>query len=175
MTRLQLWPVMIVVFFIYTFILYQHNPGHGTKKTILWWLLQWHFQQLILNQSWSRHHISRVMRKPAYCICENKDADQLCSNRKADQPLCFRFIHRIIPLLPKSKISSLQPSSVIAQPIFCQTWMDTQKSGFLLTRLKWILVTAPYRQQSGAYLTVSEETILPFLPEICEMPIATQE
>ena len=28
--------------------------------------------------------MSLVMRKPAFCICENKDADQLCGNRKAD-------------------------------------------------------------------------------------------
>ena len=25
-------------------------------------------------------HISRVVRKPAFCICENKDADQLRGN-----------------------------------------------------------------------------------------------
>ena len=31
----------------------------------------------------------------------NKDADQLCGNREADQRLRFRFIDRIIPLLPK--------------------------------------------------------------------------
>ena len=47
------------------------------------------------------------MRKPAFCICENKDADQLRSNREADQRLCFRYIASTIPLLPKSKISSL--------------------------------------------------------------------
>ena len=32
------------------------------------------------------------MRKPFLCICENKDADQLCSNCAADQRLCFRYI-----------------------------------------------------------------------------------
>ena len=32
------------------------------------------------------------MRKPAFCICENKGADQLCSNCTADQCLCFRYI-----------------------------------------------------------------------------------
>ena len=39
--------------------------------------------------------MSRVVRKPAFCICENKDADQLrgnCEgNRKADQRLCFPY------------------------------------------------------------------------------------
>ena len=42
------------------------------------------------------------MRKPAFCICENKDADQLRGNREADQRLCFRHIASTIPLLPKS-------------------------------------------------------------------------
>ena len=32
------------------------------------------------------------MRKPAFCICENKGADQLRGNREADQRLCFRYI-----------------------------------------------------------------------------------
>ena len=45
--------------------------------------------------------------KPAFCICENKDADQLRGNREADQRLCFRYKDSTIPLLPKSEISSL--------------------------------------------------------------------
>ena len=54
-----------------------------------------------------RKNMSRVVRKPDFCICENKDADQLRGNREADQRLCFRYKDRTIPLLPKSKISSL--------------------------------------------------------------------
>ena len=41
------------------------------------------------------------MRKPDFCICENKDADQLRGNREADQRLCFRYTDSTIPLLPK--------------------------------------------------------------------------
>ena len=41
------------------------------------------------------------MRKPAFCICENKDADQLRGNREADQRLCFRYTDSTIHLLPK--------------------------------------------------------------------------
>ena len=52
-------------------------------------------------------NMSRVMSKPTFRICENKDADQLRGNREADQRLCFRYIDSIIPLLSKSKISSL--------------------------------------------------------------------
>ena len=54
-----------------------------------------------------QYGMSRVVRKPALCICENKDADQLCGNRKADKRLCFRYTGSTIPLLSKSVISSL--------------------------------------------------------------------
>ena len=36
------------------------------------------------------------MRKPAFCIYEHKDADQLRGNREADQRLCFRFTESTI-------------------------------------------------------------------------------
>ena len=55
----------------------------------------------------TNYHMSRVMRKPKFCICENKDTDQLRGNREADQRLCFRYIDSTIPLLSKSEISSL--------------------------------------------------------------------
>ena len=47
-------------------------------------------------------HLSLIMRKPAFCICENKDADQLRGNRKADQRLCFHLLDSTVPLLSKS-------------------------------------------------------------------------
>ena len=45
--------------------------------------------------------MSRDLRKPDFCVCENKGADQLRGNRKADQRLCFRYTNSTIPLLPK--------------------------------------------------------------------------
>ena len=45
--------------------------------------------------------------KSAFCICENKGADQPVGNREAVQRLCFRYTDSTIPLLPKSEISSL--------------------------------------------------------------------
>ena len=80
------------------------------------------------------------MRKPAFCICENKDADQLRGNREADQHLCFRYTDSTIPLLSKSEISSLYSSSVVVQPGMCRTWAQTPKTGFLTTRVKYILI-----------------------------------
>ena len=75
------------------------------------------------------------MRKPDFCICENKDADQLRGNREADQRICFRYTDSTIHLLSKYEISSLQPSSKAVQPGLCQTWSETPKTGFLTTRL----------------------------------------
>ena len=62
------------------------------------------------------------MRKATICICENKDADQLRSNREADQRLCFRYIDSTIPLLSKSEM----PSSVAVQPGLCRTRSETR-------------------------------------------------
>ena len=62
------------------------------------------------------------MKKNLSCLCENKDADQLCSNCTADQHLCFRYSDRTNPPLLISKISSFQPSSVTAQIGLCLTW-----------------------------------------------------
>ena len=70
--------------------------------------------------------MSLVLKKPAFCVCENKDADQL---------LCFRYIDSTIPLLPKYEISSLYPSYVAVQPGLCRTLSETPKTGFLTTGL----------------------------------------
>ena len=73
------------------------------------------------------------MRKPAFCICENKGADQLHSNCAADQRLCFRYIASTITLLPDLL------SSVVAKFGLCRTWSETAKTGFLTSRLKLYL------------------------------------
>ena len=52
-------------------------------------------------------NMSRIMRKPDFCICKNKGADQLCGNCTAGQRLSCCYIDGTIPLLPKSEISSL--------------------------------------------------------------------
>ena len=66
------------------------------------------------------------MRKPTFCICENKDADQLRGSREADQRLCFRYIDSTIPLLSKSEILSLLSFSVVVQPGLCLTRSETR-------------------------------------------------
>ena len=74
--------------------------------------------------------MSPVLRKTDFCICENKDADQLRGNRKADQRLCFRYTDSAIPLLSKSEISSLYPSSVAIQPMFVSDLVRNPKDRF---------------------------------------------
>ena len=39
----------------------------------------------------SEYNMSCIIRKPDFCLCENKGADQLCSNCTADQRLCFCY------------------------------------------------------------------------------------
>ena len=72
------------------------------------------------------NNVSRIMRKPTFCLCENKDADQLRGSREADQRLCFRYTNSTIPLLSKSELSSLLPSSVAVQPGLCRTRSETR-------------------------------------------------
>ena len=60
-------------------------------------------------------HMSSVMRKPAFCICKNKGADQLRSDSAgnhcaADQCLCSHYIDRTIPLFPK--IRNFKPLAI---------------------------------------------------------------
>ena len=59
------------------------------------------------NRAIPLFYLSGVVRKPAFYLCKNKDADQLRSNREADQRLCFSYTDSTIPLLRKSEISSL--------------------------------------------------------------------
>ena len=61
------------------------------------------------------------MRKPAFCTCENKCADQLRDNRTADQQLCF--VQSLY--FPNPKFMPLTVSSVAVQPGLCQTWSET--------------------------------------------------
>ena len=53
-------------------------------------------------------YMSLVMRKPAFCTCNNKDADQIRGNREADQRLCFCYTDSTIRyfLNPKFPASS---------------------------------------------------------------------
>ena len=73
------------------------------------------------------------MRKPAFLHMQKQRprsaaAVQLIST--------FVLATSIVPLLSKSEILSLYPSSVAKRPSLCRTWSKTLKTVFLTTRLK---------------------------------------
>ena len=72
------------------------------------------------------------MTKPTMCIGKNKDADQLQVKRESVQRLCFRYMDSTIPLLSKSEIFRLQPSSVTAQAGLCRSWLKPRRPVFSL-------------------------------------------
>ena len=85
------------------------------------------------------YNMSRVTRKPDFCLCENKGADQLRSNCTADQRLCFRYTDSTLSLLIKSEISSFYAASGTVHVGLCQTWLETPKTGFLASRLNYCI------------------------------------
>ena len=58
------------------------------------------------------------MRKPAFDIGENKEADQHHANRKADHVIVFCTWDSTFPLLPKFK--QFQASRLLL--CLCRTW-----------------------------------------------------
>ena len=76
------------------------NPNKSKQRPVMTMVVDWDVYQ-------RKYQISHCMRKPTICIGENKGADQLRSNCEADQRLCFHYTDSSVPLLYKSKISSL--------------------------------------------------------------------
>ena len=62
------------------------------------------FKLLSVAQHLNENKLSRIVRKPDFCLGENKGADQLRGNREADQRLCFRYMDSTVALLPSSEI-----------------------------------------------------------------------
>ena len=78
-------------------------------------------------------NLSLCMRKPTICICENKDAGQLCSNSYS-APL-FSPLGWYNSSSTYIKVLSSQLYSVIVQLDLCRTWSELQIVGFLTHRL----------------------------------------
>ena len=68
------------------------------------------------------------MRKPVYAICEQHP-------RSLISAFVARCLDSIIPLVSISEISSLYLASVAEQAGLSLTWLQTPKTGFLVTRL----------------------------------------
>ena len=98
----------------YSAISYSHDDDIG-KKTIN--ISSRQLFLIVLSPSKFRFELAKVrkFRKIVLIfektnklhICESKGADQLRSHCEADQRLCFLYTDSTIPLLSKSKISSL--------------------------------------------------------------------
>ena len=73
-----------------------------------------------------------VTYEPAFCICENKDAD----HREADQCLFFRYTDSTIPLLPKSEFQAFSHPLWLYSPVCVGPGGKPPKTGFLTMRLK---------------------------------------
>ena len=82
--------------------------------------------------------MGRIVRKPDFCLCENKGADQLHSNCEADQRLCFRYMDSTISFL-KSEISSFKPAYMTVQVGLCQTWSETPKTAAHIIMLDYYI------------------------------------
>ena len=63
------------------------------------------------------------MRKQDFCICENKDPDQLRGDREADQRLGFRYTDSTLPLLT---ISDFKPLAIFCG---CTAWFVSDLVG----------------------------------------------
>ena len=111
---------MLKVFLLYSTYMYMlFFATHKKKRKIVIKSMPSNFEKC---KGIAMLYMSRLMGKPTICIGENKDADQL---RGYDQRLCFRYSDSTIPLLSKSKISSLWLSSVLVQPGLCLTCSET--------------------------------------------------
>ena len=88
-----------------TLDLYKNLIISGTRMELIWTTFMIHiircYATILINICpwYIKRQMSRIMRKPIFSVCENKDTDQLRGNREADQRLCFRYIHSPIPLL----------------------------------------------------------------------------
>ena len=100
--------------------------GFLTHRLILLYLAtylggQWHQtptveEERCIQMRWCKEmtgvahksNLSRILRKPDFCLCENKGADQLRSNCEADHAFVFaiRIVLFIFFLNPKFQVSN---------------------------------------------------------------------
>ena len=122
-------------------------------------LLSFSNNHLSKEISMSPEYMSRVMRKPAFYTCENKDADQLRGNSETDQRLCFRYIEY------NSSTFSIRNYKPLAIFCCCTAWfvsdqVGNQNIGFLMTRLIYGHLTQVCLQDFVLYCYKTHNTVL---------------
>ena len=70
------------------------------------------------------------MGKPAICVCENKDTDQLCSHAFVFATRIVQFLFYFNPMFQASCFFF-----VTVQASLCRTWLESKIIGFLMQRL----------------------------------------
>ena len=110
-------------------------------------------------------HLSSIIRKPDFCICENKGTDQLCSNHTSDQRLCFHHIDSMIPLLPKTKFQASNHLLWLYSPVCVGHGRKLRRlvfsqcgssSSTILMTAKGIPVNHRFMLQKKAYVRLSK-------------------
>ena len=87
--------------------------------------------------------MSSILRKHAFCILENKGADQLSGYSAADQRLCFLYVDSTSPL-------KFQASSHLLL-LYSQICVGNQKIGFPKKQLNY--EEAPHKMLGNIYVT----------------------
>ena len=120
---------------------------------------------------WNQVNFSHIIREPAFCICKNKGADQLCDNPAADQHLCFCYIDSEIPLLlildlkfqASSHLLWLYSPVCVEPDRKFRRWVCFE-DGFALTQLMWNQVNLSVRVCLMALL--KDENKSSFIPSL---------
>ena len=97
-----------------TYVTWQYvivkDAGSVTLTIVATFPNEFHFVVSLYN-----HHLSHVMRKPVYAICEQQRCRSSGASAQSDQPLCCC----IISLVPISEISSLYLASLwLRRPVW---------------------------------------------------------
>ena len=81
------------------------------------------------------YHMSHIMRKPYFCLCENKDADQLHSNCEADQRLCFRYTDSTFFFFLHRKFQASRLLLRLYRPVCIRPGLKPRRPVFLLAHI----------------------------------------
>ena len=140
------------------------NVSQNLKKDIHNWLFLGKQAKLSSLSSFvimKKHHLSCVAKKSTFCKSENRDAEQLCSNRGADQRLCFHYCRTVIVQylyflnISKYRMSGLKTKSnkkknikIVLQIESCVSYNNDSRFVFIVCWLKNIyLMLIPFLLQ----------------------------
>ena len=107
---------------------HQSNTHYKIGKTLRGRLSMYSHVLIVIFLIKQPFFLSRILRKPDFCICENKGADQravtaqLCSNCTADQRICFCYTD-------SSSSSKIRNFKLLAIVCGCTDWFVSDLVG----------------------------------------------